>query len=85
MPAAKPLTKEINFYLEQLNTEQKQAVLGVVKTFAKEDERWNEKEYMAEMNRRFTEMETGNVKPLSLNELEAGARKAFKKESAKKG
>ena len=84
MASAKPLDKEINYYLTQLNTEQKKAVLTVVKTFAQEEDWWNNKTYMAEMNHRFHEMETGKVKTLSLDDLEATARKAFKKKTAKK-
>ncbi|MFY7839904.1 MAG: hypothetical protein ACOVP7_06485 [Lacibacter sp.] len=84
MPSAKPLDKEINQYLTQLNIEQKKAVLTVVKTFAQEEDWWNDKTYMSEMNRRFQEMETGKVKTLSLDDLETSARKAFKKKTAKK-
>ncbi len=84
MASAKPLDKEINHYLTQLNTEQKKAVLTVIKTFAQEEDWWNDKTYMSEMNRRFHEMETGKVKTLSLDDLEISARKAFKKKSVKK-
>lgn len=78
MASAKPLDKEINHYLTQLNTEQKKAVLTVVKTFAQEENWWNDKTYMSEMSRRFQEMETGKVKTLSLEDLETSAPKAFK-------
>lgn len=84
MASAKPLDKEINHYLTQLNTEQKKAVLTVVKTFVQEEDWWNDKTFIAEMDRRFQEMETGKVKTLSLEDLEASARKAFKKKTAKK-
>ena len=40
MSAAKPLDKEINQYLEQLNVQQKKVVLSVVKTFAQEESDW---------------------------------------------
>ena len=40
MGAAKVLDKEINHYLEHLNTHQKEVVLSVVKTFAKEEKDW---------------------------------------------
>ena len=38
MNAAKPLDKEITFYLTHLNTQQKKAVLSVVKSFAVQEE-----------------------------------------------
>jgi len=78
MGAAKPLVKEITYYLGQLNTEQQTAVLGVVKTFAQEDAWWKDKDYLDEMDRRFDDMESGKVKSLSLDALETGARKAYK-------
>jgi hypothetical protein len=74
MASAKPLDKETNHYLTQLNTEQKKAILTVVKTFAKEEDWWNDKTYMSEMTLRFHEMETGKVKTLSLVDLETSAR-----------
>ena len=40
MGAAKVLDKEINHYLEQLNSHQKEVVLSVVKTFAHEENDW---------------------------------------------
>ena len=40
MGAAKSLDKEINSYLEHLNTHQKEVVLSVVKTFAGEEDDW---------------------------------------------
>jgi hypothetical protein len=84
MAAGKLLEKEINQYLTLLNQEQKKAVLTVVKTFAQEEDWWNDKSYAKEMDRRFSEIKTGKVKTLSLDELEAGARKVFKKKSTGK-
>jgi hypothetical protein len=84
MQSVKPLVNEITHYLNKLNVAQQKAVLGVVKTFAEEDNRWTDKEYIAEMDKRFAELETGKVKALSLEELEAGARKAYKKSKRKK-
>jgi predicted transcriptional regulator len=40
MSAVKLLDKEINHYLESLNTHQKEVVLSVVKTFAQEETEW---------------------------------------------
>ena len=84
MGVAKPLVNEITYYLNQLNTEQQKAVLGVVKTFAQEETWWTDKKYIAEMDRRFAEMETGKVKGLTLDELEAGARRSYKNGKRKK-
>ncbi len=84
MGAVKPLVKEITHYLGRLNTEQQKAVLGVVKTFAREETWWNEKEYIEEMDRRFAEMESGKEKGITLDELEAGARQSYKSRKRKK-
>jgi len=84
MGAVKPLVKEITHYLGQLNTEQQKAVLGVVKTFAQEDPWWNDKIYMAEMDRRFAEMESGKMKGITLDDLETGARHTYKSRKGKK-
>lgn len=75
----KTLVKEITHYLGNLNTEQQKAILGIVKTFAQEEIWWNDKNYMAEMDRRFAEIESGKVKGITLNQLEDGARRAYKK------
>lgn len=40
MGAVKSIDKEINGYLEHLNTHQKEVVLSVVKTFAGEEDDW---------------------------------------------
>jgi predicted transcriptional regulator len=40
MSAAKVLDEEINHYLEHLNTHQKEVVLSVIKTFAREENDW---------------------------------------------
>jgi hypothetical protein len=85
MGAAKPLVNEITYYLTQLNSEQQKAVLTVVKTFAKEgDNRWSDKDFVTEMDRRFAEIEKGNVKTTILDELEEGARKAHKNRKQRK-
>jgi len=84
MGAAKALVKEITHYLGQLNAEQQKAVLGVVKTFAQEEPWWNDKSYMSEMDRRFTELQSGKVKGITLDELEAGARLRHKNGKRKK-
>jgi hypothetical protein len=86
MGAVKMVDQEIAQYLTHLSPKQKQAVLGVVKTFAAEKQDWwaDDKQYVTEMNRRFAEMESGEVKGYTLDELEAGARKAHKDKNRKK-
>lgn len=82
MSTAKPLVKEITQYLPQLNPQQQKAILSVVKSFVQEDEWWNDKEYVDEMDRRFTEMESG--KGLTLDEAENKIRQTYKKLKRKK-
>lgn len=78
MGAVKPLDKEISYYMEHLSTKQKEVILSVVKTFAGEEEAWwDDKVYVDEMNRRFGELESGQVKGCSLETLETGAREAY--------
>ena len=85
MGAVKPLDKEITYYLGQLSVKQKEVVLSVVKTFAGEEETlWNDKTYIAEMDKRFAEMESDKVKGCTLEEMEAGARHAYKIRKRKK-
>jgi site-specific recombinase XerC len=49
-----------------------------VKTFAAEKLDWrDDKEYIADMNRRLDELESGKVKGYTLDEMEAVARQAF--------
>lgn len=81
MTNAKTLDKEISDYLPRLSSRQKQTVLAVVKTFAEEDEEeiWNDKSFITEMDKRFSEMESGEVKTFSLEEVEAEARLYSKK------
>ena len=85
MGAVKPLDKEINHYLGHLSVKQKEVVLSVVKTFAGEEEAWrDEKMYTAEMDRRFAEMESGEVRGYTLEEMESGARQFYKNRKQKK-
>ena len=74
------MDKEISQYLGKLNTKQKQVVLTVVKTFADDGDydHWDDPSFIAELDRRTAEYESGKVKGHTLNEVEAGARKAYK-------
>jgi hypothetical protein len=84
MGAVKLLDKEITQYLSRLSTQQKEVVLSVVKTFAGEEAWWDDKEYIAEMDRRFAEMESGKIKSYTLEEMESGTRQAYKNRKRKK-
>jgi len=86
MSAATKLDKQINDYLIQLNNKQKKAVLTVVKTFAEEQEGdiWGDSEFIAELDRRTAEYESGKVRVLTLNELETKVRKAYKSKGKSK-
>jgi hypothetical protein len=75
------IDKQINTYLGQLNPKEKQAVLSVVKTFVEnrhEDSPREDKAYIAELDRRTSEYESGKAKVLTLGQLEARARKSYK-------
>ena len=75
MRVAQPLDKEITHYLGHLSTEQKKVVLSVVKSFAREEEAWiDDSAYIAEMDKRYKDLETGRVKGLQLDDLAAKAR-----------
>jgi RNase H-fold protein (predicted Holliday junction resolvase) len=86
MGAAKPLVKEINHYLAYLNTDQQKVVLGVVKNFATyEEESWkNEKQFEAEMKKRFKDLETGKDKGITFDELRTNLRQQYKSSKKKK-
>ena len=85
MGAVKPLDKEITHYLGHLSVKQKEVVLSVVKIFAGEEQAWwDDKVYIAEMDRRFAEMDSGKVKGYTLEEMESGARQAYKNRKQKK-
>ncbi|MDR3669009.1 MAG: hypothetical protein P4L35_19440 [Ignavibacteriaceae bacterium] len=81
MKTAVTIDKQINTYLVQLNPKEKRAVLSVVKTFVEnrlEDDSVDGKAFFAELDRRTAEYEAGKAKVLTLDQLEARARKSFK-------
>jgi hypothetical protein len=78
------LDKEISHYLDYLNTDQKKAVLGVVKNFALEEYAWwEDKAFIKELDNRTEELESGKVKAITLDELEENARQAYKSSKSK--
>jgi predicted RecB family endonuclease len=80
MSTATKLDKQINDYLIQLNDKQKRAVLTLVKTLAEKQETdlWEDSEFIAELDRRTAEFESGKVKGLSFEELATRVRDAYK-------
>jgi hypothetical protein len=80
------IDKQINTYLGQLNPKEKEAVLGVVKTFVenRQDDLLEDKNLVKEMDRRFNEMEKGSVKLYKLDEVEGLARQSYKARKRKK-
>ena len=77
------IDKQISTYLGKLNVKEKEAILGMVKTFVenKEADATEEKGFIAELDRRVAEFESGNAKTFTLDQLEARARKAYKSTS----
>mgnify|MGYP003513900602 FL=1 len=87
MQAATLLDKKINTYLTQLKKKKKRALLTVAETFVAEQEnesRWSSKAFVAEMDKRFAEYESGKVKGITLDEVEKQARISYKNKKAKK-
>jgi len=86
MNAATKLKEQINDYLVQLNDKQMKAVLTVVKTFAEEQESdtWGDAVFIAELDRRTAEYESGKAKVLTLDEIETRVRKAHKSKGKSK-
>ena len=84
MEQVKALDKEISHYLDYLNTDQKKAVLGVVKNFALEEYAWwEDKAFIKELDNRTEELESGKVKAITLDELEENARQEYKSSKSK--
>lgn len=85
MRVAKSLDKRISGYLSHLNIKQKEAVLTVVKTFAEEEtDAWKDKDFIAELDRRTTEYESGKAKTYTLEQMEANALRYHKIQRQKK-
>ncbi|MHA4807224.1 hypothetical protein ACX0G9_03925 [Flavitalea flava] len=82
MSAATAIDRQISNYLVQLNQKQKKAVLTVVKTFVEEQEQestpWKDVGFLAEMDRRMAELESGMVKGHSWEEVKQKARQSLK-------
>ena len=87
MKSATLLDKKINSYLTKLSIPQKKALLTVAETFVEEQEnenRWGDKAFVAEMDKRFEEYESGKIKAVSLESLEQKAKQSYSRRKAKK-
>lgn len=86
MGTVKKIDREIAGYWQQLTTVQKEAVLGVVKTFAvakEEYDRWNDKNFIADMDKRTAALENGDVKGYSWTEVKKRAIRSLKTQKVK--
>lgn len=83
MSAVAIVDKKITTLLPILTTKQKKAVLNVMETFAQEEDVWQDKNFVKELDRRTMEFESGKAKTLSLEQLEAKARNSYKAKNAK--
>lgn len=86
MGAVTKMDKEVAGYWLQLSTLQKEAVLGIIRTFAfakEEHDRWNDKNFITEMDRRTTELESGDVKGHSWSDVKKRAIKSLKTQKPK--
>ncbi len=82
MGAATAIDKQINEYLVQLSPKQKKAVLTVVKTFVEEPEEdlspWKDAGFVAEMDKRIAELESGKTQGYNWEEVKQRARQTSK-------
>ena len=85
MGTAISIDKQIYKYVAQMNVKEKEAVLGIVKTIVEKQpgDPWEDETFIAELDRRTVEYESGKAKVLTLDQLETGARKAYNKAKVK--
>jgi hypothetical protein len=78
------IDKQIYKYVAKMNEQEKEAVLDIVKTIVEKHagDPWEDEAFIAEMDRRTAEYESGKAKVLTLDQLEAGAKKAYNKAKA---
>ena len=83
MPPPGLLDKKINTVLTKLTSRQKQALLTVAETFVEEQSDSYDIGFLKKIDKRFAEYENGKVKGISLETLEARARKSYQSKKAK--
>jgi hypothetical protein len=87
MGVVKSIDKELKEALPLLTDRQKKTVLSVVKTFLEDAptyDPWQDAHFVKEIDKRFSDYESGKVKGFTLEEVEAEARLAYKSEQSKK-
>lgn len=84
MIATNSIEKKITAQLIHLTPKQKKVVLSVVETFAEEQtDILEDKEFIAELDRRSAELESGKIKGYTLEQTMVAARKLVKAISKK--
>lgn len=90
--SVKVIDQEIVHLYSQLSEKHKKIILSVVKAFAAMNQQrmvektntWaNYKAFEDDMHERFEDLKTGSIQSVTLSELEAGARDAFKRRKHK--
>jgi hypothetical protein len=87
MGNALSIDRRINNYVAQMSVKEKEAVLSVVKAIVNgrnDEELLSDKRFIAQMDQRFKEMESGKAKLYTLDEAEAHARASYKAGKRKK-
>lgn len=78
MLATNNIDKKIITLLPALSTQQKKAVLSVVKTFVEaHTEAWDEDAYTQEMNKRCADYENGTVETFTIQETILAAKSSY--------
>jgi len=83
MPSSVSLDKKINIALTKLTSKQKEVLLTVAETFVEEQRETYDAGLLTEIDRRFDAYESGKVNGISLDTLEAKARKSYRSKKAK--
>ena len=80
MESTSTLDKKIAGYVGQLNTKQKKVVLSVAKAFAEEvpnEDMWDNEDFVKEIEERTNDLESGNVKGYSWDEVKTITRQSL--------
>lgn len=75
--AVKDIRKEVKKYIDHADDKTVKMIYAMLEVEQREDA-WTDKAFIAEMDRRTKEYESGKAKLFTLEEMENNARKAFK-------